>query len=146
MVTDETVERILSNKTTTGRLFVQVDDYCFPERDWDDFVVVVLNWWVSNALSLDGAVIEVDNSFMDGPFSYRTRREPGADDVSITFIRNGQVEPSKSLEVSYQNYLRALREGVEEFLGELGDLSDAEVRELRGKLSRLTEIESDPNA
>ena len=142
--TDETAERILSGRTATGRLFVQAGDYSFPEAEWDDFVAVVLNWWVSNALALDGAVIEVDNRFMDGPFSYRVRREPGAENITITFVRNGQAELPAYVEIPYKSYLRSLYEGAEQFLDELGELSDSDIQALRRNLVQLAKLVREP--
>lgn len=142
--TDETVERILAGRTATGGLVVQAGDYRFPEAEWDDFVAVVLNWWVSNALALDGAVLEVENRFMDGPFSYRVRREPGAENITITFVRNGQEESPRELKIPYKCYLRSLYEGAEQFLDELGDLSDSDIQALRRKLVQLAKLVREP--
>ena len=140
---DETLECLLSNRTATGLLFLQADHDFFPANRWNDFVVVVLNWWIANAISLDETVIEVDNRFMDGPYSYRVRREPGADTVSITFVRDGKYELYKKLEISYKDYLNSLHKGAENFLNEIGNVSNKDIEELRGKLKRLASLERD---
>lgn len=142
---DETLERILSNRTATGQLFIQANNYYFPTNTWNDFVAVVLNWWVTNALSLDEAAIEVENRFMDGPYSYRARREPGTDTISVVFVRDSYQELSKKIEISYKDYLNSLHRGAESFLNEIGSVSDKDLEELRENLVRLVNLKKDLN-
>jgi hypothetical protein len=56
----------------TGRVYLQFGDRFFPERDWSDFPVVVLEWWLG---SIDSAVPVLH--FMDGPFRVVLDREAG---------------------------------------------------------------------
>jgi len=44
----------------------------FPATDWNDFVVVVLGWWIAQVLPLRcGFEGEAELRFMDGPFRIR---------------------------------------------------------------------------
>lgn len=47
-----------------------MDDVAFPEQGWNDFVVVILGWWTSEAAALiAGTKTSGELMFMDGPFS-----------------------------------------------------------------------------
>jgi hypothetical protein len=53
----------------TGIIYFDFGDYQFPEIEWNDFIVVILNWWLltlSEIMSEES--IEVELRFMDGPF------------------------------------------------------------------------------
>lgn len=53
----------------TGAVYFVLDGYAFPERDWSDFPVVVLSWWLEKAAAmLEGRSQSVDFQFMDGPY------------------------------------------------------------------------------
>ncbi len=48
----------------------------FPADDWDDFVVVVANWWLVALLELRGSSqARTRFSFMDGPFWMDAQRD-----------------------------------------------------------------------
>lgn len=52
----------------TGIVFFDFGTFQFPERDWNDAVVVVLGWWLSSLDSLlVGGATEVELRFMEGP-------------------------------------------------------------------------------
>jgi hypothetical protein len=40
----------------------------FPATDWNDFVVVVLNWWIEALEQVAGGAAPVKFYFMDGPY------------------------------------------------------------------------------
>jgi hypothetical protein len=60
-------------RSITGQCAVRAGGEVFPEREWSDFVVVVLGWWL-RALAAAEAGEAAELSFMDGP--YRVRVEP----------------------------------------------------------------------
>lgn len=52
----------------TGIVFFDFGTFQFPERDWNDAVVVVLGWWLSSLGSLlVGGATEAKLRFMEGP-------------------------------------------------------------------------------
>jgi hypothetical protein len=57
--------------TITGRICVKFDNYCFPEKDWNDAVVVILGWWLSEMAGLLAGRRMAELCFMDGPFQMR---------------------------------------------------------------------------
>lgn len=53
----------------TGKIFVEVDDYYFPEENWNDFPIIILSCWINNYLnSRRSKVGKFEMCFMDGPF------------------------------------------------------------------------------
>ncbi len=51
-------------------IFFDFGEKKFPDEDWDDFIVVILNWWleaIGSINSVTGSKTELN--FMDGPFS-----------------------------------------------------------------------------
>jgi hypothetical protein len=60
----------------TGRIFFDMGGVIFPSEDWDDFIVVLLGWWISSILQLvEGHVDETELRFMDGPYVVQAERE-----------------------------------------------------------------------
>ena len=55
----------------TGVIHLKLDEITFPESDWNDFVIVILGWWLRDIRSL---IDEHSQScicrFMDGPFQF----------------------------------------------------------------------------
>jgi len=79
----------LRNNEVTGRIHVRLDDEAFPEQDWDDFVVVILDWWC-RALMTNQKRTEL--GFMDGPFRAVLTRETAAEsEVKLLGRRQDKV-------------------------------------------------------
>ena len=56
----------------TGKIYFQFGEKTFPESDWNDFVVVMLCWWLKAVIQMiDGIKENAELLFMDGPFSVR---------------------------------------------------------------------------
>jgi hypothetical protein len=57
------------NGSVTGVVYFEFSpDQQFPVVDWNDFVVVVANWWMAALEKLIEGQGEVDFRFMDGPY------------------------------------------------------------------------------
>lgn len=41
-----------NNRPSTGEIYFQFEDFAFPEKGWNDFVDVILNWWIHNLIEL----------------------------------------------------------------------------------------------
>lgn len=60
----------LAHGVITGKIHVSNTTFSFPEAEWNDFVVVILGWWVAAAAQvLDGTKPRDSLQFMDGPYS-----------------------------------------------------------------------------
>lgn len=55
----------------TGKIHAEADSIMFPEYEWDDFVVIVLCWWLESISGLiAGREKRCTCEFMDGPFQF----------------------------------------------------------------------------
>lgn len=58
-----------SSGMITGPICFKIEDKYFPESNWNDFIVVILGWWINNftnAIKYDLGKFEF--CFMDGPY------------------------------------------------------------------------------
>jgi hypothetical protein len=62
-----------SNKgLITGVIYFNFDQYKFPEIGWNDYIVIILGWWLDSIERLSkGLTKTVDLKFMDGPLRVR---------------------------------------------------------------------------
>ena len=78
----------LSRRKITGEICFVIEDQFFPEENWNDFVVVILTWWLQCLkklmLSADGSLC--DFSFMDGPLLVRVKKIDN-DIINLEFMR-----------------------------------------------------------
>ena len=81
-----------------GRIAFRFGDLWFPEVDWSDFPVVILEWWLS---ALDGGGQEL--LFMDGPFSVILDRAARA-----ARLIWGEV-PGTAVHVDFDELLRSVQ-------------------------------------
>jgi hypothetical protein len=82
--------------TVTAVIYWQMGNWRFPDGDWNDFIVLVLRWWVQAVVRLaDGSTSTEALRFMDGPFEVRLRREKDVIWFSFVSRRRGeQIEAS----------------------------------------------------
>ncbi|TSE03148.1 hypothetical protein [Aquimarina algiphila] len=63
-----------NNNSIFGIVYFKENDFVFPDKSWNDFVVVTTGWWCSNILKLlNNESICEDLSFMDGPYTLRAK-------------------------------------------------------------------------
>lgn len=64
-------EAFVKRRLVTGPIWLELDGSSFPAREWDDFPVAILGFWLTNLkpLLLTQAA-ECDCPFMDGPYSF----------------------------------------------------------------------------
>jgi hypothetical protein len=77
------------NGLVTAIIFVDFGDFQFPERDWNDSVVVILSWWLDALVPfLRGSKSEIELGFMDGPLRLSVRKE--SDDICLVRCLEGE--------------------------------------------------------
>ena len=55
----------------TGTFYVKLGDFVFPDDKWNDFIVVILDWWLNNLLLIiDNHIEKITCNFMDGSFRF----------------------------------------------------------------------------
>ena len=69
-----------------GAIYFQTEKTTFPDDLWDDFVTVILSWWIYNLATVHINVeAEFKFLFMDGPVEIRGRYEDNI--CKLTFVR-----------------------------------------------------------
>lgn len=70
---NESSMELSKNNEITGLLYLEIDDKLFfPEAQWNDFIIIVLCWWLNEV-----EIIKFSNKvsstfyFMDGPASFK---------------------------------------------------------------------------
>jgi hypothetical protein len=54
-----------------GTVYTEIGGVAFPDDQWSDLVVVVLEWWLSALCELTTGIRSIaEFHFMDGPFSF----------------------------------------------------------------------------
>jgi hypothetical protein len=85
----------------TGKIHVDVNNERFPEENWNDFVIVILNWWsIKLSEFVSGNSQRATLSFMDGPFGIKLIDNKGISLVSVVHKHQERVvlkEDSKVL-------------------------------------------------
>ena len=75
----------------TGDIYFVSDWGSFPEASWNDFPVIVINWWLEGLARLDDATSSSELlSFMDGPYSIRADLRSDYE-VDLTYLHRDRV-------------------------------------------------------
>lgn len=81
----------------TGQICIDFDVRAFPERHWNDFVVVLLGWWSQQCAALLSGAPRAELWFMDGPFVVPVRSAAGGT-WSLRFLRLQIGDKRRALE------------------------------------------------
>lgn len=73
-----------SHGQVTGKLVLEIEDKYFPDKDWNDFVLIVLHWWIEAIKSLKYED-DIFLRFMDGPYGWKLHRQ-SADIFHVTYV------------------------------------------------------------
>ncbi|MCL2012424.1 MAG: hypothetical protein FWG75_06535 [Cystobacterineae bacterium] len=96
-----------------AEIYFQMGDEFFPEEAWNDFVAIVLNWWIDNALNmLNNNSKNSRSDFMDGPYYFDM--ELYGDKLLIHFI-DDSCDDKKAVhceEVYVVDFLEMLRKSA----------------------------------
>lgn len=66
--------------TITGVMYFDSLSEQFPEAGWNDFIVVVMGWWIPELASLtNGSANTAELSFMDGPYTLKVVKTENGD-------------------------------------------------------------------
>jgi hypothetical protein len=80
---------INNRNVITGEIYFSYNDQYFPEKGWDDFIVVILTWWhkaIINLISSRQNGIVQEFEFMDGPLLVKGTKLSD-DIVELQFIK-----------------------------------------------------------
>lgn len=88
--------KVWKSGSFTGWLYFELDnEVYFPEEEWDDFINIVLNWWIEGFLSFVNSksdFFEID--FMDGPYSMKIVKKSNID-IELSCFRNDKEVQDK---------------------------------------------------
>lgn len=135
--------RVGADGTATGVIYWDVEGAQFPEAGWNDFVVVILGWWLQDVIALlRGETKDVALDFMDGPFSVLLRVDN--EHVAVHFVdRSRERQPSSGFQLD-RNEIRQMvlhaAEGIYRHLRLQGIVSD-EIEGIRRLSDALAEIQ-----
>jgi len=68
---DLTTLRRSAKGSITANVHAELGSLVCPNRNWSDFVVVILGWWLEASNRLVDGASAVDLQFMDGPYTIR---------------------------------------------------------------------------
>lgn len=128
----------------TGEIFfyIQEDDFYFPEKHWNDFIVTLLNWWLSSLIRLKNLKGEFSETldFMDGSFSIKVTKK-NEETLKLVFLHGNKnsIEIEHICYVSLKQFNNNLLSNTHSLLKELKlrNWSNEEVVELENKYNKL---------
>lgn len=75
----------------TGEIFLSISDDFFPEENWNDFIVIVLGWWLNRLKAYyEKEEDKFEMCFMDGPLSIKVKKST-EDIFKLSFIRDTET-------------------------------------------------------
>ena len=87
-----------------GEIYFKDDDILFPEENWNDFIVVILNWWLEELTKFTkNEKTTAELLFMDGPLSVKINH---FDDKTLKFFFTHNDKIIKSLLVETENFIK----------------------------------------
>ena len=107
-----------SSGQISGVLFIEFDQYAFPEPEWSDLVVATLSMWSESINAfLDNPINEAELRFVDGPFLARISASE-RNYVNVALIEATHTETvEKRGMVATIVALEALAAAIDELLG-----------------------------
>lgn len=139
--------RWYANRNATGVIFWDVGGYAFPEIGWNDFVLVLVEWWSAACLRLlrKGARTE-ELRFMDGPFWVVI--EGGVDDARMRCVdgRRG-VRVVREFQVRKEDVCTAILQAAVRLCAHCESVAAAgeQIRRIRKSCKHLESCGGRPN-
>lgn len=91
-----------------GKIFLSVGSKVFPDSEWDDFVVIILGWWLAEVKNiLDGSGSFCCFRFMDGPYYFEAHRNVQGG-LSVAFFRDGEQYDCDFPLISIHDFLQEI--------------------------------------
>lgn len=132
--------------TIFGNIHFIDEGFSFPESDWNDFILIILNWWSLELIKmLTDEKIKGEFSFMDGPYivevSYLSE-----DYFTAYFIKESD-DLVRTSEILVSTFLKSFLFETNKLLRRIYHLGwdDNEVKELQNNLNQLREVHKNYN-
>ncbi|MET3876982.1 hypothetical protein [Chitinophaga sp. OAE865] len=127
---------VSKRKVITGIISVEVGNSFFPEQNWNDAIVAVLNSWIQSMIQILGpGYNEAQLTFFDGPFFFVIRKK--RDHSVVELFRNSKSFKAYDLDIREFGYslLKTSREIIKEI--DSRDWEAEDVVQLRILIERL---------
>ena len=128
----------LNESTIFGQLYFQDGDFYFPSKDWNEFIIIVLNWWCQSLLNLlEEKTFSEELDFMDGPFSVRVNLIEGS---VYNFYFKKDDEILKKDEVDLLSFTKEFLKQVNALLrytANFNIINDCELDSLKNNYNKL---------
>lgn len=121
----EELRRYQSGKVI-GLIYIQNGSALFPDDLWEDFVVIILDWWVEAAtLLLTGSSEYEEFRFMDGPFEMHVELLEG-NECAVTWIHQDKEISSfpLALDVLVEQVMKAADKAISKCRAEKWESDD----------------------
>jgi len=133
----------LESGSVTGIISFQSGDFFFPEKEWNDFIVVILVWWINsiNKLIKQGSG-NVDLRFMDGPYLINADFEDTGS-VHLKFINDGSNGSKRAIEhelnIDFDRLVKVISTSANTVLRKChnANISSNDIHELQKSFSNL---------
>lgn len=101
-----------------SRLYFQVDSDFFPAKNWDDFSVIILAWWLHQVRHMYEGSKSTFN-FMDGPYFFEVYLEENI--CHIQFIEDLGHDNSEniSIKIPYFDFLNLFKKAANQLIRNL---------------------------
>jgi len=142
---EEIINSWKNNRPIITSITIKINSNYFPSEDWDDFSVVILNWWLENIIAHCEGQLLSDNNFMDGPFLFRTRVD--GDWIEISFYEDETLEGDEKLvkyfetRLSFKAYAQVVINAAKSLLDKLKTIGvdDDDINILNETLNKAVE-------
>lgn len=71
LITENSSIQQSNTGTITGVIYVSIDGKIFPEKGWNDLIIVILNFWIDELNNMTAKHSKGEFLFMDGPFRFK---------------------------------------------------------------------------
>lgn len=124
----------------TGKISLSYGETYFPDRDWSDFPVVILGWWLRALGTLMAGASDALFRFMDGPFEYVVTASDSGWAVSLMNNTDSRVVAAEGPidQVAFKESLLSCADQLLRACRERGWETDADRAELATALHDLT--------
>ncbi|MGI9282095.1 MAG: hypothetical protein ACR2PX_21035 [Endozoicomonas sp.] len=135
------------SKAVIGIILFDLAGYQFPGKNWDDFIVTIMGWWLRAIIDLKtGASKKEDLYFMDGPFLVTVEKR-NASMCSLYFIER-DIAVLKAVDLYplddlADSMLSAAQQVYSACLEHQWQDEDKDVKDLKERIDQLSELYPD---
>jgi hypothetical protein len=124
-------EEVRKNGNILCNFYLKIEQYYFPSKNWLDFPVIVLGWWLDGYRKLFEAKEPIINSLMNGPYGF-TSQLIDSNSVKLCFFQR-----SRSGERELFTHILP----IDEYKGSLIQAAEDLINVLEGRLAENKDVD-----